>query len=435
MKRRLPALLGCLACLACLGAAQSVAPLADSATSYLFLVDTSYAMRHEAATARNFLYDQIRTGLNGSLRPGDVFAIWTFNDTIHGDRFRTQSWLPELNQAFAYRAYDALRRERNEHRRRLDRVAPVLAQLVRKTDPLVVVLISDGTETGLGTPFDRTLGVAYQRHVSDWAKARKPFVTTLLGRRGKWVAWNVSSTDDRIRLPVAEPSIVATAAPPPAPAQPVPAANPTPSAATNRPRPQPESVAPPPRALATPPPAAKPEPTPTPANVPAPEPKPSAQPAKPAVPPPTENAPAARPTSPVPKPASPPVQAAPATPPPPRATASPPPVVQPVAPAEQPETKPPTTVPQPAPPTAPVPAPPLEAVDRGRPVTHPPATTARGAETGVVVSPPANQSRVLFFLGIGLVVVALGLFGLRFRRRRVRPSATFITRSIDSRKR
>jgi hypothetical protein len=461
--------------------------LTESTHSYLLLVDTSVSMRREAVTVRNLVHDLIHSGLGGAMRAGDIFAVWTFSDEVYLNRFRAQAWLPELNQAFANRTYEFLRRERCERRRRMDRAVTTINQLLRTTDPLTVLLISDGSDTVAGTPFDRELNTFYQAHYREWYKARKPFVTTLVGRHGQWVAWAVNGPGEPINMPDAPPTLARAAnaestAPPPNPSAP-----PTTTANIQSNQPRPATASPtlptnqPPIQHAT----AKPEPTPTPIAV-APSPAKVELREKPASPAPIVTTPTTKETVPAPKPTVPPPAIAPAsltsTAPPPITNGSPQTVAQPAptsaagtqaspapvraAPvATSPPVSPPATVTQtvaaktndaplpvasprvaipPSSPsgtpetgrTPPQPQPTLAASDthaRILPTTNRAAPKPGPEQIGVVVSPPPASGRGLLFVGVGLAVVALGLVTFMLRRGRVRPGATLITRSIDDR--
>lgn len=436
MNRRLSWL--CLAAgfLAPVLTAQPVAPLAESATAYLFLVDTSFSMRREEVTVRNLAYDLLRSGLNGRMRAGDGFAIWTFNDEVQTDRFPPQSWLPELNQALAKRTYEFLKRQRCEKQTRMDKAMTAVTKLMRATGSLTVFLITDGDDTIEGTPFDRDLNLIYLHRYRELRKARKPFVTTLVAHDGKWLAWAVNAAGEPLTIPD-EPARAALGAVPPA-SLPTASPNPTPAPASPVKHEPAASAAatpaPPPTATAVPPPAVTPvKSTPKPA--------------------------AAAPVAVTPTPApgqSTPAAVSPAT----NAVGSPPKTVAPTAPAitaaaqDVAPAKPmlpvlpslgekPHPLPAPATVTPDQPGATQTASEKKPPRQPAPSPTQpvasniaspkpRPGQTAVVSPPAPGSGRGLLAMGVASLLLACGLMWFWFRRGRVQTSSSLITRSIDS---
>src|ERR1041384_6467004 len=80
--------------------AQTNAPRA-STSRYLFIVDTSAAMRRCAPAAQKAIGSLVHSGLGRQLRVGDTVGVWTFDEELHAGRFPLQQWSPERNAAVA----------------------------------------------------------------------------------------------------------------------------------------------------------------------------------------------------------------------------------------------------------------------------------------------------------------------------------------------
>lgn len=403
---------------------------------YLFVVDTSVTMQRYADGLYRTVHRHIATGLGGRMQDGDIFTVWTYADAVLTREFPLNAWTAELNIALANRTYEYLATRKFAGKSNLRPVFAELGQALAISTNLTIILISDGTDVVVGTPFDRPINVTYGKRASELRTAKMPFVTALVTQRGEFTHWSVRGGLEDINLPVPVrnpfPMPVLAEVPPqstPAPVSaPVPIASPPTPPVVVTPAPKPVAtnvvaaaatkpiapvVVPPPPVAATAPQTNSPPPKPTPAApvpvpavVSAPPPKaPAPAPAKPPmvavntnrlttipVPavkpsdvPPPKSAPAAAPApklvtntvaavSPVPKAPAPP---APVKPPEP---APAPPLINPVPKSAPPQSP---VAPKPPAPSAPVPA-------KSSPPSTPPTppVVVTNAPKVAVVSPP-----------------------------------------------
>ncbi|MBI3874442.1 MAG: hypothetical protein HY300_00415 [Verrucomicrobia bacterium] len=167
---------------------------------FLFTVDTSSAMSRLNEPAQQTLFNLIATGLNGAMRPGEEFTVWTFNDEINARDVPVLAWTPQLNQALAARAAQHVKLQKFRHACRMDRLVPQLLAAMKSTELLVVIIISDGNEVIVGTPFDRKINVTYGARAEEMRRTKKPFVTTLAARRGDIVDFAVTLGNEPVVL-------------------------------------------------------------------------------------------------------------------------------------------------------------------------------------------------------------------------------------------
>jgi len=394
---------------------------------FLFIVDTSSAMSRLSDSAQLTLASLVASGLHGEMRPGEEFTVWTFNEDLNARGLPVITWSPENSGSVAARAAQHLKSQKFRRASRMDRLVPEVLAAMRATELLVAVIISDGEQVVVGTPFDRKINVTYGTRAEEMRRVKKPFVTALAARRGQIVDFAVTLGDEPIELsgfrqvlakagapgselaPFAPPTSVPVLMKPGA--APVAATNvlsvPSP---TNRPSAAVVASAPPPAPTKTAPAVQAPSPVPAVAT-------PSPAPAKAVEPPKREPPPPAVAPNETPPPPAPPKETKSVAAAPPAANPIPPPIppsaaakVQPVAeptvksaPPETPATasKAPTAT-SPAPPrvTNPAPEPVQPATSRPVLITNlPPVAATKSAEVNpsappkvVAANPPVTSS-------------------------------------------
>ena len=77
-----------------------------------------------------------------------------------------------------------LRGRRCEKRAHLEKVMPALNQVIKNSERITVVLISDGAGSIQGTPFDKDINNLQKKYARELRAAHMPFVTVLAARDG-----------------------------------------------------------------------------------------------------------------------------------------------------------------------------------------------------------------------------------------------------------
>lgn len=201
MKRALLFLGICATCAGSPILAQTPAKAEEATGHYLFIVDTSFSMARQKQTLVRTLSDLILNGLNGQMRPGESFAVWTFNEEVSTLRFTTQIWTPEQREALAERTAQFLNKKRFEKQTHMEKAIAEMWRVVKASKAITVILLSDGDRAVIGTPFDRSLNLAYAERGRELRKARKPFVTALVARGGQILAWAITAAGEPMTLP------------------------------------------------------------------------------------------------------------------------------------------------------------------------------------------------------------------------------------------
>src|SRR2546421_12310537 len=98
-------------------ASQTNKPPADGlANRYLFILDTSRAMKPREQGTLQAMQDLLASGLGGQLRRGDTIGVWTYNEELNAGRFPLQLWTPETHRSVAIRILTFLNEQKYEKR-------------------------------------------------------------------------------------------------------------------------------------------------------------------------------------------------------------------------------------------------------------------------------------------------------------------------------
>ncbi|MGB0579888.1 MAG: hypothetical protein ACPGVU_09330, partial [Limisphaerales bacterium] len=168
---------------------------------YLFVVDTSFSMQRLQGQITASLQRMVMTGLDGQMSPGEVFTIWTFNESVYQRDYPLNSWRPELNQSMGNRVRQYMQSQRFQRKPNMRALLNALNQARQICPRIAIFLISDGEEVLVGTPFDRNVNVSYGRRFAELRASRVPFLTTLVCQDGEFVSWGVAAANEPVTIP------------------------------------------------------------------------------------------------------------------------------------------------------------------------------------------------------------------------------------------
>jgi hypothetical protein len=164
----------------------------------LFAVDRSRSMSRYSAMTRQTVFDLVYDGVQGQMNTGDLYGIWIFNEKVQTNVFTAMNWDAQLNHGLATGAANFIKSLRYEKGTKLDRLWAELVGYVRGTKKLTFILITDGTDRFVGTPFDTQINTYFEKHSKEYRQAKKPFVITLAALDGKFLACTVNGARDPI---------------------------------------------------------------------------------------------------------------------------------------------------------------------------------------------------------------------------------------------
>jgi hypothetical protein len=157
------------------------APLANR---WLIIVETSKKMRSRTDGIQQTIPALVYTGMNGQMTRGDTLGLWTYNDDLYAGQFPLQEWTPGGSQNIAWQVSDFLKNQKYEKDGVFSEVLPFMQRVVKSSDYLTILLVTDGKEKIHGTPFDNKINTFYKTWEKKQDKAHMPFITMLRAERG-----------------------------------------------------------------------------------------------------------------------------------------------------------------------------------------------------------------------------------------------------------
>jgi len=194
--------------------AQTNVPV-NFADRYLFIVDTSAAMRRRAPAVQKTVENLLRSSMAAQLRRGDTLGVWTFNEQLYAGRLPLQIWTPETSDLITSNIVRYLKAQTYTGESRFETVVPTLRRIVGDSPRLTILLVSDGDEPISGTGFDAEIKRALASKAREQEKARMPFVTVLRAVRGRIANATVNLAPWPVEFPRFPPEPVVVEAPKP----------------------------------------------------------------------------------------------------------------------------------------------------------------------------------------------------------------------------
>ncbi len=150
---------------------------------FLFIVDTSSAMRGCSNAVVQDVVELMESEMRGEFRQGDTVGLWTYNDKLHPE-FPMQVWTKADKDTIVADMAAFLQERRYGKRAHLEKVMPAMSRVIKNSERITVLLISDGTGSIQGTPFDKDINNLQKKYAPELRSAHVPFVTVLAARNG-----------------------------------------------------------------------------------------------------------------------------------------------------------------------------------------------------------------------------------------------------------
>lgn len=168
---------------------------------YIILLDGSSAMGRRKEAAAQTVAELIYGGFDGQIEPGDIFGIWTFQDTVDAVSVPAQRWTLNNRQIMAANAIKFITSFKYRKRSNLDAAVSEIVRATQVSKEVTVFLISDGNEVVYGTPYDLDISTTFVLHRQELSTAKQPFVTSIAARDGRMQAWAVDAGDGKVTVP------------------------------------------------------------------------------------------------------------------------------------------------------------------------------------------------------------------------------------------
>jgi hypothetical protein len=183
---------------------------------FLFIFDTSWAMRNRVDAVQKAVNATLATSLNGQLHSGDSIGVWTFNQDLAAGNYPLQTWDADHAVTIASNLVKFIGGQHYAKTSRFEALQPLLNQVVQGSERLTVLVFCDGTVPASGTPFDAGINQVFHQKLDEQSKAHQPFIISLRSQLGKFTGCAVSFPPAPLNLPEFPP-LPAPPPPPPAP--------------------------------------------------------------------------------------------------------------------------------------------------------------------------------------------------------------------------
>jgi hypothetical protein len=184
---------------------------------FLFIFDTSAAMKKRLPAVDKAIDTMLALSLGGRLHYGDDVGVWTFDHELRTGEFPLQSWSPDNAATFAANLKTFLGKQRYANGTTFDALQPLLNQVVRSSERLTVLIFCDGQNEISWTPYDTGINQLFQQRQAERKKLNEPFVLVLRSQRGEFTGCVVGFPPDAINVPDFPPLPAPAPTPLPAP--------------------------------------------------------------------------------------------------------------------------------------------------------------------------------------------------------------------------
>lgn len=191
---------------------------------YLFIFDTSSAMKKRVPAEQQALDNLFVTGMGEQLQPGDSIGVWTFDQDLRAGQYPLQYWVPDEAATMTASIAAFVEKQHYSQTARFAALQPLLNEVMTNSERLTVLIFCDGETPISGTPYDAGINQIFQRRRAEQKKARQPFVIVLRAQLGHYVGCMVDFPPAQVDIPPFPP----LPAPPPPPKPPKPANQPPP---------------------------------------------------------------------------------------------------------------------------------------------------------------------------------------------------------------
>ncbi|HEX4119141.1 MAG TPA: hypothetical protein VH619_00835 [Verrucomicrobiae bacterium] len=176
------------------------ASAAQMENRFLFVIDTSSAMRSRTNGIQDAVVGLLKSDMHGQLRKGDTIGLWTYNDALH-DGFPRQVWSEKDKDAIISDVKRYLNHEHYEKRAHLEKALRAIGQVIQASERLTIIFVYDGSQPIRGTPFDDDINGLQKQSSRMFRTAHLPMVTVLVAHNGQVYDYTINNPD-AVKIPI-----------------------------------------------------------------------------------------------------------------------------------------------------------------------------------------------------------------------------------------
>src|SRR5882757_33566 len=129
----------------------------QSPNRWLFIFNTSSTMKDRTKGVQAVTQDLLTTAMHGNLRNGDTIGLWTYNNVLRAEEAPLQTWDPDTAESIARNTVGFMSRYHYEKTAAFGDVLTNMLRVIKISEVVTVILVSDGNDPIKGTPFDDQL--------------------------------------------------------------------------------------------------------------------------------------------------------------------------------------------------------------------------------------------------------------------------------------
>jgi hypothetical protein len=187
----------------------NVAKSTGPSNRFLLIVDFSHGMAKRAEATLRTVHALLGTNMRGQMHSGDSLGVWTFNNELYAGNFPLQKWSVDGRERIAEVVLKFLNDQRYEKSSELEKVSPGLNRVIKSSEFVTVIIISDGVSKMTGTIMDDKINEAYKSWRDAQQKAHQPIVTVLRAKRGELTDFTVTPSPWPVDFPPLPAELIA----------------------------------------------------------------------------------------------------------------------------------------------------------------------------------------------------------------------------------
>ena len=121
---------------------------------FLFIFDTSSAMKKRLPAVGTELAVLFASNLTNNMHSGDSVAVWTFGTKLNAGKYPLFAWQPENGMAAVTNIMTFLGQQDFWGETHFNALQPLLDRVISQSERLTIIIFCDGAGEINGTPYD-----------------------------------------------------------------------------------------------------------------------------------------------------------------------------------------------------------------------------------------------------------------------------------------
>ncbi|HEV2695874.1 MAG TPA: hypothetical protein VG347_23495 [Verrucomicrobiae bacterium] len=168
---------------------------------WLLIFNTSSGMKKRLPAVETQIATLLTKDFARDLREGDSVGVWTFNDKLSMGKYPLINWDPKRSWLMISNLTTFVRKQDYTGVSSLATLQPTLDSVIEDSDRLTVVIVCDGDGDFQWTPYNEGMNETLKQTREDRKKLKLPYVIILRTQMGKYVGATVNFPPLAANLP------------------------------------------------------------------------------------------------------------------------------------------------------------------------------------------------------------------------------------------